>query len=201
LTCTAWLPGQKGTVSAPELWTGPIAGPLLQAAACTDAIPHPLRGHRRTTSRTPRSEQSLDNRTVHRYAKRPDTGAPDQLSQLLFRPSIHLMPPFYACLSQVYLAWAGRWPARKENALGQRCGLLMNERDDGAPLGIKCIFGCDDFPNARVALYDQNLQGQRRGRRECRGFSGRSPGNQTRYWWSGLQRRSRRRHLPLVQPP
>jgi hypothetical protein len=107
--------------------------------------------------------------------------------------------------TRVYLKciWhgAGRWPARKENALGQRCGLLMNERDDGAPLGIKCIFGYDDFPNARVALYDQDLQGQSRGRRECRGFSGRSPGNQTRYWWSGLQRRSRRRHLPLVQPP
>jgi hypothetical protein len=41
---------------------------LLQGVACTHAIDRPQHGHRRTTSRTLRSELSPDSRTVHRQA-------------------------------------------------------------------------------------------------------------------------------------
>src|SRR5713226_2254215 len=90
--------------------------PLLQAAACTDATPHPRRGHRRTTSYTSRSAPSPDNRTAHRLATRPDTSAPGPRAPFLL-PSAHLVPPFYACLSQVHLEWAPRYsPCSKGNA-------------------------------------------------------------------------------------
>src|SRR5713226_1773280 len=100
--------------------------PLLQAAACTDATPHPRRGHRRTTSCTSRSAPSPDNRTAHRQATRPDTSAPGPRSPFIFLPSAHLVPPFYACLSQVYLARPGRIrPARKEMVLNNGLIILL----------------------------------------------------------------------------
>lgn len=80
-------------------WGAMPRRPLLQGAACTDATPHPRHGHRRTTCCTSRSAPSPDICTAHRQATRPDTSAP---GPLLFLPSARLMPPFYACLSQVH---------------------------------------------------------------------------------------------------
>ena len=57
--------------------------PLLQVAACTDATPHPRRGHHRTNARTSCSARSPDNRTAHRWATLPSTSAPDPRSLLL----------------------------------------------------------------------------------------------------------------------
>jgi hypothetical protein len=94
--------------------------PLLQAATRTDATPRPRRGHRRTTSRTSRSAPSPDNRTAHRQATRPDTSAPGPRSPLLVLPSAHLMPPFYACLSQVHSARAKRRDCSKQFNLPPR---------------------------------------------------------------------------------
>jgi len=127
--------------------------PLLQEAGRTDATPRPRRGHRRTTSRTSRSAPSPDNRTAHRQATRPDTSAPGPRSPLLVLPSAHLMPPFYACLSQVHSARAKRRDCSKQFNLPPRRILdLLAAPSSRFRVGadISAVFCHDSFQKERV---------------------------------------------------